>query len=498
MRIGVAVAAMLAAVLPASAMATADDPAPPAVATLDEVLSAIGVDQLVAHHVVLIDTSSSMRQDDRYGQAREALANFLRATPPTDRLSLITFDVIPTLEYAGPIGDPPDRAVGLLPPEANGQYTDIGSAVSAAHGEFETESDTKVRTLIVITDGKHDPGAGSAFPSTSGPSWSGLAARVEELARTHSITSYSLSLGSGTDAHLVGTVFPNTRVVDLPVDQLQERLRGIKDEARLSKAREILEPDLVQTVRVDWSGLDALDLNADHANIRLTLTSGFNHIPVTVSGLNATVERFGAATVRGLPETAVLAPGQPRTFEIGLEFPAVGGFGVGQDEIIRAGAIQLSCRVDSPWSSVLSNELDLPFGPACQPPTADIVGRGTEGWTILALALIGGGSTLVISLVGTRQWVRQPKLHGVLEVRLDDRKEPVQARLAGRRMRIGRRRKALGQLPESGTVRGRRIPRRDGKSGTEVVLRVRYGGRRFDVAKQERPEAVGGVTFQFK
>ena len=370
--------------------------------------------------------------------------------------------------------------------------------MNVALGEFESERDTKVGTLIVITDGKHDPGAGSAFPSTSGPSWSGLTARVEELTRTHSITSYALSLGTGTDAHLVQTIFSDTRVADLPVDQLQERLQGVKDEARRSKAREILEPDLVQAVRVGWSGLDALDLNAGHASIRLTLTSGFRHIPVRVSGLNATVERFGAATVRGLPDTVVLVPGPPQSFDIELEFPTVGGFGIGQDERIRAGEIRLSCQVDSPWSSVLINELDLPFAPACQTPAADVVGRGTEGWTILALVLIMGGSVLVVSIVGTGLWVRQPKLHGVLEARLDGRKEPIQAHLAGRRIRIGSRRKVLGELPEGGTIRGRRIPRRDRTAGTEVVLRVRYGGRRVDVAKQDKPEAVGGVTFQFK
>lgn len=475
----------------------------PAAASLEEVFAAIGVDQTVADLVVVVDTSASMEEDDRYDRVLEALRPFLQALSPTEYLGLLTFDEEPTLQYAGPIGQPPDRAVDLLPDDATGTSTDIGQALDRALDEFVRPDPSDAAVLVFITDGLHDPPTDSQYVDPTGPAWDELASRGQALADSRAVASYALALGGDTDAGLVSEVLPDTLVVDLPPDQIAPFLQRVKDDVRLTKARQLLASDLDGTVEVSWAGaFDQLDLSTGRARVELTLTSTFDQIPVTISELGASAEGIGDVTLEGLPETVVLAPGESRTLDVDLNFSAVGGFGFGRNEVVREGQLRLVCQVSSPWSEVVTGQLGLEFDPRCAGATAAIRATGFEGWSWLSL---GGLLALVLLVLGAIWYwrlARQPLLKGALLATVPGQPQ-ARGRLTGRKSVIGRNKgSVLPKLSGRGEVRGRRVARRGKRRGFDLELLIRYSAdgktMRDGVCKPNGSTVVDGVTFTYQ
>ncbi|MFL6128524.1 MAG: VWA domain-containing protein, partial [Mycobacteriales bacterium] len=278
-----ALAAFAAVALPIHRDAAAALVQDPSVA---QVVARLRVDQTPADYVVLVDVSSSMTDSGLYPQVQAALQPFLDALDPVDHLSLITFDTVPDLRFSGTVGERPDRSLAQLPRDAVGEGTDIGTALEAALAELERPDAYEIGALILLTDGKI-AAPGSRYAELASPAWSALAARAARRAGHRAISSYAVGLGGGTDAGAVHRVLPNTIVVSLPAGQVTPYLVRVKDQLRLTKARELLRPDLGNAVTARWSGsLDRIDLNnGGTATAELTLTSTFQHLPVTVSGL---------------------------------------------------------------------------------------------------------------------------------------------------------------------------------------------------------------------
>lgn len=428
-------------------------------ATREDVLGALKVDQVDADYVILVDTSSSMQAGQLYTSVAAALRPLLVSLSARDHVSLITFDSTPALRFSGELGAAADRALGQLPASATGQSTDIGAAIDAGLRELERPDARQIGTLILLTDGAHQPPPGSAYPATSGPAWDGLVARAAALNGRSNINSFALALRPETDASLLKQVFPQTSVVALPTDQVPGYFERLKEQVRVLKARALLADD-VPTLQVSWNGpLDSLPYGTGRAEASVTIRSQTRHLPLTVSSLMVSSKQIDVS-VAGLPASLEIPPGQSQEVALHLTFERKGGFGVGRRTVTDHGSLELAGTVSSPWADVLVREFDLPFTPELAGASAPITASGEVGWRLATLLLLCAAVLAAALLIRAAQLARQPRLRGGLIVL--DGAGPVtdEMRLGGRIQRFGKGRLAACKGRLSGTVRAvrRRSP----------------------------------------
>jgi Mg-chelatase subunit ChlD len=460
--------------------------ASPVQVTLPDVERALNVDAVPVDYVVVVDTSGSMQSSGLYPQVQRALGSFLKGLKPTDHLSLLTFDNATSLRYTGAVGSNPLAALNQLPPTATGQKTDIGSGVEAGLAELERPDANAVGAIVLMTDGLVDTAAGSLYASATTPAWGALRARAAKIATRHQIASYALALQPTTDAALLKKVIPSTLVVAIPSNQVGPYLSRVVAELTRQKTIQALRPELANMVTATWSGdLSHLDLSRGSAVAQVSIRSSYKSVPVTISGLTATPAGDVGATVKGLPATIDLKPGQTRTFPVQLKFPTVGGFALGERSVTRAGSIVLSGVVSSPWQQVITSDLGLPFTPKLAPSPTTLTGHGNMGWSWAMLSSVPLGLLLLVLLLLFVRRSRLPRLVGTLELWHDGqlaREFPV----GGKIQRLGQGPRSVPGQPLSGSVRGlRRRDEYDGSITTGVVVQAKSGaahsrGRLFD------------------
>ncbi len=471
-------------------------------ASREEVLRALGVDRVAADYVVMVDTSGSMKQGDLYAQVKSALRPLLRALSPDDYLTLLTFDSTPAVRFSGPVGPQGDVALDQLPSVPGGTATDIGAAINAGLAELSRPDAHDVGTIVLVTDGKHEPPAGSNYPATSGPAWDALGVRGRELARRHVISSYALALAPTTDAALMTRAFSNTLVEALPAGQLPGFLARVKDEARLAKARRVLAGDVGKGVEARWSGsLSNLDLNKPPpVKAKLTLHSTMAHTPVVVQGLAVTTDAAGVKA-RGLPGEVVLAPNQTKIIDVAISYPTWGGFGFGSKEVTRSGQLRVAGSLVTPWDNVLKNDLRVDLQPRLAAASVPIGGTGRTGWSWLKLLVLT--LLVVAALAGVRYWwlSRQPRLRGAL-VATPAGQPQARGTLTGRKAPIGSVKGTALKIPGQGDVRARRVARAGRRPGFDLELVIRYAAKgkasRISVCKPNSSVVIDDVTFTYQ
>jgi hypothetical protein len=434
--------------------------------TRAEVYQQLGVDHVAADYGILVDTSASMKEGDLYGQVRGALRPLLDALSPQDHLSLITFDSVPTVRFSDRIGGSASQALGRLPAEPAGKFTDLGAAIGEALREFERPDAAGVNTLLLLTDGRHDPAAGSSYPTTSGQAWTALADRAHALRGRHRVSAFGIELGSGpTDAGLLQRVFSQASVLALPPGQIGGYLERVKLLTSAEKARAILASDRGGAVTVTWSGdsLSHLDLNRGHARVTVTLHSSMVHVPLELSGfrLSSTGLPIKASS---LPEHLRLAPRGARAFQLDLAFPALGGFGLGRHTVHEHGTLALAAAVTPSWDRVLRDDLGMPLRPPLRTGAVPTRGSGRVGWSFLTLGALLALALALVGLVRLRSVRRKPRLRGSLSV-IRDGEELLASDLRGRKARLG---KGSLRLPE-GKLEGSLMAVRRQARGDPIV-----------------------------
>jgi hypothetical protein len=471
----------------------------PSEVSRDEVFAALGVDQTPGDYVILVDTSGSMQSSGLYPQVVSALAPLMKAMSPADHLSLLTFDTAPTLRYSGPVGADPSAAISQLPPEAAGENTDIGAAAGAGLSELERPDASAVGTVVLLTDGRHQPSPGSAYPTAAGPAWDLLRQRGDSLTADRAIRSYALALNGSADATLLKSVFADSVVVALPGDQLAGYLDRVKEETRIDKAKQILSSELPAVVKVTWdtTALRRLDLGAGSGEATVELTSTSAHVPIHLSDLRVQGDGF---RVSGLPPELDLEPGQTKPYTAQLSFAASGGFGFGQREETRQGQLTMEAQVGSPWQDVLGQDLDLPFQGGLEGGTTPVSAQGLVGWSWLTLVLIAALLVLV-ALVLVSVWInRRPKLRGAL-IATPAGQLQAQVVLSGRRVPIGKVRGSRLHIPGAGQVMGVRSKRR-GRRGHDIDLAISYSTsgdkRRTAQVKANATTSIDGTSFTYR
>ncbi|MGB2567915.1 VWA domain-containing protein [Micromonospora citrea] len=396
--VAAALTAVVVSCLPAAPVAGAP-------ADSDQVYAALDVNQVVADYVVLVDVSRSMRDGGRYEQTKRGLRTFLAALAPDDRVALVTFADSARLVHDGPAGRAPDQLVAKLPRTADGRHTDIGAAIESSLRLVGRRGAAPIATVLLLTDGRHDPPAGSAYPFEQGYSWNQLVRTARALRKT-SLTAYAVPLTGSTGAPLLARVYPGARVLaPTSIDRLGAQLEQPKAAARAAKARSVLGDDASRGVRVSWpAGIGRIGAGRTRLEVRLTSTT--TKIPLTVDHLVVRSDR---------PEVRVSVPAGPVELPAGgtVTVPVTVDWDAGPRRVAPLARVTgdatftLEGEVGSPWAEVLTGELGADFAPRLDGgPTLGTLSaqRGSIGWWCL-------GAALMVALAAAGWWGRGRRLH---------------------------------------------------------------------------------------
>lgn len=477
----VAVAATTTLVVLLMALAV---PSSASAATKDEVFAALKLDSVPADYVVLVDNSGSMRVSGLYARVRAALAPFVEALSPQDHVSLITFAGAPALRFTGSRGPDPTKVLAQLPMQAYGKPgTDIGAALNAALSELERPDASEVGTVLLITDGKHTPPAGSAYPSTSGPTWNALGRRGQDISARHNIGAYALALTDQSDADLLKRAFSGAQLVALPRNQLRPYLVRVKEETRIATARRLVSVDNGKAIQVAWPDIVRhLDLTQGAATVEITLHSRLGRVPVTLSQL--AVIATGLPITGTLPGSLTLGPGETKTIKVRLSFSHLASdFRLGQRTITKSGSLRLAARLGSPWTAVLTNDLTTTVAPTlanASTPTRATAKVGLALSTVILLILLV--VTVVagcFALLSRRRSATNPRMTGSLDVSGSDGSQLLDLSILGRQAKVGPSADVVIGIM-TGRLRGR-ARESDGIVGPAVEVDLRSGDQRTKV-----------------
>lgn len=429
---------------------------------VDDVVEALGLEPEPADYVVLVDTSGSMKVDDRYGRVRRELRAMLRGLAPDDRVSLLTFDTTTARRFRGEVGDDPDAVLQQLPAKADGDHTDIGTAIAAGLGELERSDTRRMAALILITDGVLDA-PGSAYENVKSRAWKDLAARAEALAGRHQVAAYAVSLQATTDARLLKRVLP--RASEVAAGQVGARFADLGGDLVRLQAAEALRNELSQPIAVTWTG-DLAGARADGApvEVELAFESPYPHVPVVLSNLGVRAPAGLHVELAGQPKDVTLEPSGRATVPVSV---TVTGDPGGTAEIA------LTAEVDSPWRTVLEDDLGLEFAPGfsgtAEVPPPPLKLPPTLVPTLIGVAALALGAAL---LVAVAMLLLVPPMSGLLSIRRDGR-QIAEVILSGRRRRLAAPSTVTELAGLSGHVtgargasRGQRAVRLDARLGT--------------------------------
>ncbi|WP_326561229.1 vWA domain-containing protein [Micromonospora sp. NBC_01796] len=428
----------------------------------EQIYSQLGVQEVGGDYVVLVDVSGSLRTGNLYNALRAGLRGLFAALAPKDEVTVVTFAESAVQVWRGPAGDSPDAIVAKLPPVADGAYTDIGLALERAVQVLQRPDAPSIGTLIMLTDGVHDPKPGSRYPLESGYAWDQLTKSAAGLTK-ETFSAYAIPLAGNTSAALLTKVFgPNTSILPTTnVDQISARLAEPKQRVRVAKAQGLLAADLGRDITVSWPA-EVSRLGVGVSTLDVTLQSQNEHLPTTVSDLGVTTTCVGRVRPRVDGRAVELPPGGAAPVQLVVEWDAGPTSWKPSNTVRQECGLTLTGRVGTPWASYLADELRVPL-------TAKIAGtdttasfstqRGSLGWWQAGFGLL----VLLLTIGLLVRWHRlHPMLDGVLSVAsVGGSGESGQTvgiagdsiALRGRRVTISAA--TLG-IPGAGTVRGLR------------------------------------------
>ncbi|MGA5301118.1 vWA domain-containing protein [Nucisporomicrobium flavum] len=458
--------------------------------TPDDIYAALGIDRVVGDYVVMVDVSGSMN-GDRYATVKRSLTAFFAALAPEDQVTLVPF-ADRAQARTQPAGRAPGQLVAKLPRVADGQHTDIGAAIEKTIDVLERPGAPALATVVLLTDGQHEPPAGSPYPFTQGYQWNQLARKAKELPQ-QSVTAYAIPLAGRTGAPLLKKAFPSARVLQpAAIDRLTAALEQPKAEARAAKARSLLAGDLTKGIQVAWPD-DAI--GAGHSEVAVTLTSTTAHVPLTVDRL-AVTSTNPDLTVRAPATPVSLAPGKSATVPISVDWDAGPRRAAPLSTVRGTTTLALTGEVGSPWAATMTRDLRMTFRPALTGATTarDLSAQRCSIWYWIA-----GGVLLLALLALLRSWRARrlvPALTGSLRVRTPAGTEHHVA-LRGRKVRLTA---GTSGLPGAGEVSAMRPSL--GATRTDLVIQYSrdgsVAGRTVVTCAPGATVRAGGATFTWE
>lgn len=416
-------------------------------ASLPDLVSTYDVGNVPADLLVVVDTSSSMSTDGKpppWNGVVRGYGALVDAVGPSDRLGLITFDSTAAIRLdPTTIKTARDRRIarGQLPSQADGQSTDIGSALEAAVGRLSRGGAAEIQTLVFITDGKHQPPSNSNYPSTFGPRWQILKKRAGQLteSRRGRLNVYGWETGGGdTDIALVKNVFPDAQILAIPSDQISEFLASLATDAQRARVRPEVKQDLTQPVQSRFIAPNRL---SPEMQAILQLSNPRTGLPTEVDLRGVTVTEADETPVPATlqPQTITLAPGA--TLDVPVALSPAGtdhGLTLGRKTDARQWKVQVdaSTSLNEQLTTLLVTEQlaseKQTRGIVDSPGQIDASRGYGMAWSTFFI-LLGVLIAAIVGLVFLLKWLFvPPALSGQL---IDANNEPLM-RLSGREVTI--------------------------------------------------------------
>jgi Mg-chelatase subunit ChlD len=403
------VVVMLAALVAGGASPATADPT-----TREQVYDALALDRIPAHYVILVDVSGSMQAPvDHFTPVKESLRRLFAALSPQDVVTLLTFDgAVHSPTWDSALGNSPNAPVDRLPTTAAGPYSDIGVAIGAGVKALAAGSD--VATLILLTDGGHQPAPGSAYPQTQGFNWNQLTDDAAAITK-ESLSAYAIPLANGaTGANLLRQVIPTAEVL-APADiaDLTTWLNRPQETIRRAKARSLLASEVSAHVTVTWPVvLTSLRPGTTHTSV--TLARSGRWIPLELTGIR--LDSSVPGLVGQVAADRVALAGEQAQLPVTVDWDVGPPSDLPVHPVSVEGRLTLVATVSTPWAAVLQDDLDLTV-------QADLVGaqfaasgRANTGRPAPWLAGSGGVAVLA-GLLAVGLWLRRhPRADGRLVV----------------------------------------------------------------------------------
>ena len=358
----------------------ADRVAGPPPTSAAAVKAALGIGNVPADLVFLVDISQSMSasRNGLYPDVQQQLPAFLDALSsqePQDNVTVITFagpgtaQVIYTGSLTGDIG---------LPADANNVGTDFGQAFDLAISQLsKPPAGTKVGGVIMLSDGQlwapSDPtyDGGKQFQA---PGWLALHSRAQNL--PIDVTGYAVPLTTSQvyikdQVKALSAVFSRVQTLPHGTTDLGSALDAAGQRVLNSEVAQAVTADSHQGVRVTWSGLPGPDLPLDltspgHLDVGITLTNTAHHVPLYLTSMRLKAPGL-PFTVSGLPATETIDPGHPVRLSVRLTWPRhstgctpwhISGCSLSGSPQRISGRLVLAAAVGSTWTPTLRSAFD--------------------------------------------------------------------------------------------------------------------------------------------
>lgn len=261
---------------------------------------------------ILLDASGSMGA--MYAPVRQAAVSFSASLTARETLHMRAFSSVPTvaLEGAGDVAGP--KAPQTLPERPLPGGTDLGLAIDKVLEFFERPGAAPLHAFFLLTDGRHQPPAGSPYPRDFDHSnWRALRARAHDLARRGTVLVYGFGLHQQTDIALLTRVFPATAVeiVVGGVNSVPEVLERMRQRLRARQILMAIQEELNSGGVSAQADSPALTSRDPEAKVRVVIRNGYRHLPVTLTALSFTPTPGSSAAVSAELQAALPIPLKP-------------------------------------------------------------------------------------------------------------------------------------------------------------------------------------------
>ena len=414
-----------------------------------KVMQALGVSNVPAEIVILVDVSLSMGPgyNDLYPNVRQKVLDYLGVLAqqdPQDLVGLVFFGGKDDTQVIDP--GPPSRNT-WLPEAPSSQETDFGWAFKQAYLMLQqARTSIKAGAVLLLSDGELSVGSEDTEygPGFNAPGWKTLRQDVKALPMP--VTGYDVPLTSnstftGNQYYALSQVFQPVQSLPVGVADLSSSLNMATQEILDSEVASAAAPDMNQGVRVAWSGLQGagakpLDLATGHAEVTLMVAATTRKVPLYLSGLSVTSTGLPVTMQGTLPDGYLLAPHQkPITLHVQLTWhPRRDGETMMGSPRTMRGTLVLGAAVSSPFTSPLQSafgDIGFSVGGIKQGISPQFLVSEPVEYSILLLVLLLLLLLLVVAavLVGACIAAVSRWLSGTLTVTAEGRDaEPVQLR----------------------------------------------------------------------
>lgn len=406
-----------------------------------------------ADYVVALDTSGSITEKGLWPLLQDSLIGFVESLSTGDYLSIITFDTnVGYLVLPQTVQDDRSHIVQVIRdrPSPLGQRTDIGAALERSIAELRRPGAHRVQFFFLLTDGKHEPPAGSKYHAKTGSPWTALRRTVANTLSDRMLQVTALGIGQDTDVSLVRSVFPDALTIVVDRAALRAFFNRRKEELRREKLRLQVRSELsTGMVAVEAPATAVLTGRpGEWKTLTLAFRSRCAHLPIAVRyrpvahGAVRVDEGWRdlriAANGGCRGDVRVRFPGEPKW----LQWPPR------QEQI--PGTLGLEIRA-APEAASLIRKLDLEPETyrrvSLERPTLVLRVPFPWGHLVLALAILAALCAFTWKVV---VWVRPAQLWGTLVISGPD--GPSTRRLRGRSITIGSAREKVSIVLSGASV----------------------------------------------